>query len=218
MSWQDSSDVLQGIMVGPDAHPSNLAMGDSASNPLLDLHLNTDLSSLEAHPHQSFLGPWSSSTESQNFYYPHYPPRITGGQDAWNPLQVTGVPNPSSMSHLNVSPGGDADYTFKSHYRSPSESGSQYMGSLVSADSGYGSTSGAAKSVVASSYGLDSSPHISAKEHGFGEAFSSYDQPHMRSGQMFMADLGDSASLSLEPVKCNHPACSWVGKCPSDKR
>lgn len=222
MTWQDSGDILQGIMVGPDAHPPTLTMGDSAS--LLDLHLNTDLSSLEAHPqthNQSFLGQWSSSSE-QNFYYPHhYPSRLTGAQDAWNPLQVTGVPS-TGMSHLNVSPGGD-DYAFhKPHYRTPSDSGSQYMGSLISGDSGYASNN-CAQSVVASSYGMDSSPHLSAKDHGFkfGEALALYDQqqPHgMGAGNMFMKDDCSSSSLSLESVKCDHPACSWIGKCPSDKR
>lgn len=226
MTWQDSNDALQGIMVGPDAHPSTLTMGDSTSNPLLDIHLNTvtDLGSLEAHhPHsQSFLNPWSSSTETQNYYYPNYAARMISAQDAWNPLQVTGVPNPApstSLHHLNVSSAGDAENPFhKPHYRTPSDSGSQYMGSLMSGDSGYGSNHGAAQSVVASSYGIDSSPHISAKEHGFGEALALYDRAQVGSGQMFVRDTGDAASLSFEPVKCDHPSCSWVGKCPSDKR
>lgn len=96
------------------------------------------------------------------------------------------------------------------------------MGSLISGDSGYASNNGAPQSVVASSYGMDSSPHLSAKEHGFkfGEALAFYDQqqqPHgMGVGNMFMKD--DCSSLSLESVKCDHPACSWIGKCPSDKR
>lgn len=217
-SWQDSGDILQGIMVGPDPHslPSHLTMGDSSSNPLLDLHLNTDLG-LENHPHhhdQSFLGPWSSSTESQNFYYP-YPARLTAGQDAWNPLQVTGVPpSQPSMSHLT-----DDYHAFrKPHYRTPSDSGSQYMGSLISGDSGYVSNTGAPQSVA---YGMDSSPHMSSKENGstmFSEALAMYDQPQMGSGNIFMKNLGDCASISTESVKCEHPACSWVGKCPSDKR
>lgn len=227
MTWQNSNDALQGIMVGPDTHPSTLTMGDSTSNPLLDIHLNTvtDLGSLEAQHSstQSFLNPWSSSTDSQNYYYPNYTSRMTSAQDAWNPLQVTGVPNPppsTGMHHLNVSPGGgDAENPFhKPHYRTPSDSGSQYMGSLMSGDSGYGSNHGAAQSVVASSYGIDSSPHLSAKEHGFGEALALYDRAQMGSGQMFARDTGDAASLSFEPVKCDHPSCPWVGKCPSDKR
>ncbi|KAJ5082027.1 hypothetical protein N7532_011070 [Penicillium argentinense] len=213
-SWQDSNDVLQGIMVGQDTHHSEIdfrpSLGMDSSNSLLDLHLNTDLGLDNTHANQSaFLGPWPSAS-SQSFYYPHYPARMTGGQDAWNPLQVTGVPdpNPSTMSHMNVS--GGEDYAFqKPHYRTPSDSGSQCMGSFVS-DSGYGSN--ATQSVVASSYGLDSSPHLGGKEHGFAESGSFFEQG---GANVFVRDYGEQ---SFESVRCDDPGCSWIGKCPSDKR
>ncbi|KAJ5180422.1 hypothetical protein N7492_003632 [Penicillium capsulatum] len=221
LSWPDSSDVLQGIMVGPDGshpdlsdfRPSSLAM-DPASNPLLDLHLGTDMT-LDAHSHPSFL-PWSSS-EPQDFYYPHIPSRLATDQDAWNPLQVTGVPHSSSVSHMNVPPVGDPDCAFsKPHYSPPSESGSQYMGSFHSADSGYGSASCATQSVA---YGVDakSSPQIGAKEHGFGEPVAFLDHSSAGAGSMFPGDFGDAQSFETA-VKCDHPTCTWMGKCPSDKR
>jgi hypothetical protein len=204
-------------MVGPDAshpsdlsdfRPSGLAMGDSASNPLLELHL----ASLDGPNQTAFMNQWNS--EPQDFYYPNYSARLTGDQDAWNPLQVTGVPNPSSMSHMTVSTVNDPDCAFsKPHYRTPSESGSQYMGSLHS-DSGYGSTSCATQSIGASSYGMDnlSSPHIGANEYGFGDAVAMFDQPHLGPASLFTGDFMDGS------VKCDHPSCTWMGKCPSDKR
>lgn len=232
MSWRDSSDVLEGIMVGHDGshlhsdlsnlRPSGLALGDSASNPLLELHLSADLPPLEAQNQPAFLNQWSS-TDPQDFYYAHYPSsRLMGDQDAWNPLQVTGVPNPSSMSYMNVSAPGDPDCGFpKPHYSTPSESGSQCMGSFHSADSGYGSTCCATHSVIPSSYGMDvmSSPPIAAKDHGFGEPVALCDQAYVGSGSVF--SKGNDYSPSYSPdgsVKCDHPSCSWVGKCPSDKR
>ncbi|KAJ5127465.1 hypothetical protein N7448_008244 [Penicillium atrosanguineum] len=222
MSWHDSTDVLQGIMVGPDAchpsdlsdfRPSGLAMGDSTSNPLLELHL----ASLESQNQPAFMNQWNS--DPQDFYYPNYPSRLTGDQDAWNPLQVTGVPNPKSMSHMNISTVGDPDCGFsKPHYRTPSESGSQYMSSLHS-DSGYGSTSCATQSIGASSYGMDnlSSPHIGVKEYGFGDAAAMFDQPHLGPASLFPGDMDYSGSMEGS-VKCDHPSCAWIGKCPSDKR
>lgn len=223
MSWHDPTDVLQGIMVGPDpCHPSDLAdsssglaLADSASNPLLELHL----ASLEAQNQPAFMGQWSS--EPRDFYYPNYPSRLTGNQDAWNPLQVTGVPHPSTMSHMDVSAVADSDCGFsRPHYRTPSESGSQYMGSLHSGDSGYGSTSCATNSVGTSSYGMDSlsSPQIGPKEYGFGDSAVMFDQPHLGTGSLFSGDFDYSGSSLEGSVKCDHPSCSWVGKCPSDKR
>lgn len=208
-------------MVGHDGHPDlsdlrpGLALGDSASNPLLDLHLGSDLA-LDAHSHPSFMNQWSA--EPQDFYYSHYPSRLAGDQDAWTPLQVTGVPHPP-VSHMNIPPVGDPDCGFsKPHYSPPSESGSQYMGSFHSADSGYGSNGCATHSVVTSSYGMDSmsSPQISAKEHSFGEQMPLFDQTQLGPASMLRSDLSDS-QLDIS-VKCDHPACSWIGKCPSDKR
>lgn len=220
MSWQDSTDVLQGIMVGRDGlqpqselqdfRQSALALDDPAPNPLLELHL-PDFTSLEAQGQPTLLNQWSSS-EPQGFYYPNYSSRLASDQDAWSPLQVTGVPNSSPVTHMNLSTMGDPDCGFvKPHYSPPSESGSQYMGSFHS-DSGYGT-----HSVVTSSYGVDtmSSPQIAAQEHGFGETLAVFDHAHVGTGPLF--DYSPSYSPDAA-VKCDHPTCSWVGKCPSDKR
>lgn len=223
MNWQDSNDVLQGIMVGHDGlqpqsdlldfKQSALTLDDPASNPLLELHL-PDFASLETQSQPIFSNQWSSSSEPQKFYYPNYSSsRLASDQDAWSPLQVTGVPNSSTVSHMNISAMGDPDCGFvKPHYSTPSESGSQYMGSFHSADSGYGT-----HSVVTSSYGVDSmsSPQIAAQEHGFGETLAVFDRSHVGTGPFF--DYSSSYSLDTA-VKCDHPTCSWVGKCPSDKR
>ncbi|KAJ5915391.1 hypothetical protein N7466_011324 [Penicillium verhagenii] len=190
---------------------ANLGLADPAPNSLLDIHLNTDLASLDPHP--TFLNQWSSA--SQDFYYSGYPAsRLSAHQDAWTPLLAAGVPS-SSAVHMHRP---DADCAFpKPHYRTPSEAGSQYMGSLHSGDSGYASNNGAACSVVGPTY-MDSlsSPQLSAEDQAFAEPMSFFDQSRMSQGSAFAQDFGDS--LLDASVKCDHPACSWVGKCPSDKR
>lgn len=203
--------MLQGLIPQPHPDLSGLAL-DSAANPLLELHL-PDLALLEAQGQSTFLGSWSAS-DPQDFYSSHCPSRLASNQDAWNPLQVTGVPNPSSFSHMNAPPVADPDCGFSNpYYATPSESGSQHTGSFYSADSGYASTSCATQSVVTSSYGMDSSssPQIAAQEHGLGESIVVLDQSHVGAGSMFEHPLDGS-------VKCDHPTCSWIGKCPSDKR
>lgn len=206
---------------GPYSHPdltdcrqSGLRL-DPSPHPLLDL----DLGSIEPGHQPAFLGwpPSSSSTEPHDFYHSYYPAsRLTADQDAWNPLQVTGVPNPSPMSHMSMAVGDREGGFARHHYRTPSESGSQYMGSFHSGDSGYGGTSCTTHSVVTSSYGVDSmsSPQIGPKEQGFGESLAMFDQAFVRP-PLFARELVDSP---VESVKCEHPACTWVGKCPSDKR
>lgn len=199
-----------------DCRQLGLAL-DSTPHPLLEL----DIGSIQPRHQPAFLG-WpstssASSAEPHEFYHPYYSSaRLTADQDAWNPLQVTGVPNPSPMSHMNMAV-GDRDGFAKRHYRTPSESGSQYMGSFHSGDSGYGgSTSCATHSVVTSSYGVESmsSPQIGPKEQGFGESLALFSQAFV-GPPVFARELVESPA---ESVKCDHPACSWVGKCPSDKR
>lgn len=224
LHWTDPTDVLQGIMAAHDgpypAHPdltdcrqAGLPL-DPTPHPLLEL----DLGSIE--PRQpAFLAwpPSSSPAEQPDFYqsYYHASRLAADHQDAWTPLQVTGVPNPSPISHMNMSV-GDCEGFARHHYRTPSESGSQRMGSFHSGDSGYGGTSCTTHSVVTSAYGVDvmSSPQVGPKEQGFGESLAMFDQAFVRPG-MFAGGLVESP---IESVKCEHPACSWVGKCPSDKR
>ncbi|KAJ5903783.1 Zinc finger C2H2 [Penicillium tannophilum] len=217
--WSDSSDVLQDIMVNSVGNPqdlsdfrSNLALGDSAPNPLLDLHLTPDLASLDSTSHPAFLNQWPSAG-SQDFYYQNYPARFGADQDAWNPLLAAGVPPSSTGSHMHMP---DADCAFpKPHYRTPSEAGSQYMGSLHSADSGYGSNNGAHSAIPTSYVDSLSSPQIGTKEHAFAEPTPFFDQSRM-AGPGFAQHFNES--LFDASVKCDHPACSWFGKCPSDKR
>ncbi|KAF3398248.1 hypothetical protein F1880_005637 [Penicillium rolfsii] len=189
---------------------------DSTPHPLLEL----DLGSIEPRHQPAFMG-WPSTTSSpaepHDFYRSYYhPSRLTADQDAWTPLQVTGVPNPSTMSHMNMVVGdGEAGFA-KHHYQTPSENGSQHMGSFHSGDSGYGSTSCATHSVVTSSYGVDSmsSPQGGPKEQGFGESLAMFNQAFV-GPPIFARGFDDAPD---EAVKCDHPACTWVGKCPSDKR
>jgi len=152
------------------------------------------------HSH-SFLNQWSSS--------PYYSYSRTGDQDAWNPLLVTGVPT-SSFSHMNMSV-PDQDYCYSQrNYSEPSENGSQYVDNFHSADSGYEGTSCATQSVVASNYGAESSPHKDVSEAAF--------DPHFGSGSSYTSEFVGSPSMLDGSIRCNHPSCSWVGKCPSDKR
>ncbi|KAJ5092191.1 hypothetical protein NUU61_007061 [Penicillium alfredii] len=227
LSWHDSGDVLQGIMVGHDGTHDLCDLKPSMpftdpANPLLDLQLGADLSSFDTPNQPPFLNSWSSSTDPHPLYYlPCHSTRLAGNQDAWNPLQVTGVPDQSSLSHMQVPAAtGDSDFHFSKYYCSdPSENGSQYMGSLHSTDSGYGTASCATQSVVTSSQGLDStsSPLIAAKDHSSGELSTCFEQTSY--GPTFASELVESPSQLFDgSVRCEHPSCSWVGKCPSDKR
>lgn len=217
LGWQD--DALQGIIDGPNlAHPdlteaSGLTFGES----LLDL---PDLS-LDASQQPFLNNPWSP--EPHDLYFSHYTTARLGNQDAWNPLQVTGVPA-TAASHMHL-PGavGDPHCHFsKTHYRTPSECGSQYMGSFHSSDSGYGGSAGCAtQSVVTSSYGLDvTSPQTGSHDHVYADS-ALFDQTATTYGpeSTFSVDVDESPSqVHEDSIKCDHPSCSWVGKCPSDKK
>jgi hypothetical protein len=146
----------------------------------------------------SYLSQWSTS--------PYYYSR--GDQDAWNPLLVTGVPT-STVSHTMNMTVPD-EYCYSHHrYSEPSENGSQYIENFNSADSGYGGTSCATQSVVASNY-PDSSP---AKDMADGAC-----DTHLASGSSYTSDFVGSPSMLDVSVRCDHQSCPWVGKCPSDKR
>ena len=199
---------------------SGLILGDSGSNPLLDLHLGSDLSSLEAQNHSQIMSHWTCS-DPQDFYYNHYPSsRLSGDEDAWNPLQVTGVPNPAPLHHRNIPPIGDPNCHFSEHhYNTPSETESQYM-SNYSVDSGFGSIGCTTDSVVTSSYGDSmSSPRIGVNECDFAESVPISEQSHIGDQPQFVQDLVDTSPHAMNTIfKCDHLTCTWVGKCPSDKR
>jgi hypothetical protein len=191
-----------------DPKSSHLPFDSSASSLL-------DLASLDpAHTDPSFMSQWSSI--SRGLYYPHN----ASSQDAWNPLLVTGVPTMPN-SHMNIPAQiPDQDCCFSQyHYSEPSENGSQYIDSYHSADSGYGGTSCAAQSVVASSYGVDlSSPQIGVNNTS-AESEVLFDHLHYGSGSSYTSEFVSSPSQLIDgSMRCDHGSCSWVGKCPSDKR
>ena len=210
-------------MVGHEGHdlsdfrPSNLPF--DAANPLLDLQLG----SLDPTVNHSLSSQWPS--HPSDLYYSQYAhSRLIGDQDAWNPLLATGVPAASSISHLNMSvqmPDQDCCLS-QHHYSEPSENGSQNIDSYHSADSGYGGTSCATQSVVASSYSVDSSsPHVDRTENMSTEsgAFFGYSKYGSVSGSSYTSEFTGSPSQLVDTsMRCDHPSCKWVGKCPSDKR
>ncbi|KAJ5121225.1 uncharacterized protein N7515_009186 [Penicillium bovifimosum] len=214
LDWNDpTDDVLQNIMTKQDgcdlSDPKSSLPFDSSSSSLLDLG---SLDLVQNDP--SLMSQWSSL--SRGLYYPH-----TSSQDAWNPLLVTGVPTMPN-SHMNIpAQMPDQDCCFSQyHYSEPSENGSQYIDSYHSTDSGYGGTSCAAQSVVASSYGVDSSsPQIGVEDNTSAESELFFDRPYYGSGPSYTSEFVSSPSQLVNgSVRCDHGSCSWVGKCPSDKR
>ncbi|KAJ5199635.1 Zinc finger C2H2 [Penicillium cf. griseofulvum] len=217
LGWNDSTDILQGIMVGHEGQdpsdPKSSNVPFDLANPLLDLQLG----SLDPTLNHSLLSQWPTHYSQ----YTHS--RLTGDQDAWNPLLATGVPATSSISHMNMpSQMPDQDCCFSQHYSESSESGSQYMDSYHSADSGYGGTSCTTQSAVASSYSMDSSsPQMDMADNmsaGSGPLFG-----HPKYGSVSEASytsefVASPSQLVDASMRCEHPSCKWVGKCPSDKR
>ncbi|CAI7611980.1 unnamed protein product [Penicillium glandicola] len=214
LGWNYPTDILQGLMGGHEGHdlsdPKSSNLPFDAANPLLDLQLGSLDPTLNP-----LLSQWPSNP--RDIYYPHYPhSRLTGDQDAWNPLLATGVPPTSSISHMNMPAHmPDQDCCFSQHhYSEPSENGSQYMDSYHSTDSGYSGTSCATQSVVASSYSIESSsPQMDMAENMSTESGPSFDYPQYTSEFM-----GSPSQLVDSSMRCEHPSCKWVGKCPSDKR
>ncbi|KAJ5253777.1 hypothetical protein N7524_010957 [Penicillium chrysogenum] len=222
LDWNDSTDVLQGIMVGHEGQylsvPKSSNLPFDASNPLLDLQLGS-LNPTLNHP---LLSQWPS--HPRDLYYSQYThSRLTDDQDAWNPLLATGVLTTSSLSHLNMpAQMPDQDCCFSQHhYSEPSEDGSQYIDSYHSTDSGYGRTSCTTQSVVAS-YSVDSSsPQIDMTDNMSTESGPSFDHPKYESvsGPSYTSEfVGSPQQLVDASMLCEDPSCKWVGKCPSDKR
>ncbi|EAW15108.1 putative C2H2 finger domain protein [Aspergillus clavatus NRRL 1] len=210
--------------------PSHFALGDPAS--FLGVQFGSDPAVLPHEP-SSILNPWlpyssnhaSSSPAPQPLeYYQYHPPRVSNDQDAWNPLQVTGVP--MSRASLNLQP-GEKPYPINEYidrrcstgqYSDPSESDSQYNG-LPSGDSGYGSRSCTTRSIAASSFAVDSacSPHLTSHEREPDEKGSIFELGP--SGYGTLAPKTEYLSLpGPDDMKCHYPNCNWKGKCPSDKR
>jgi hypothetical protein len=222
LDWNDSTGVLQGIMVGHEGQyfsdPKSSNLPFDASNPLLDLQLG----SLDPALNHPLLSQWPS--HPRDLYYSQYAHSgLTGDQDAWNPLLATGVPATSSISHLNMpAQMPDQECCFSQHhYSEPSEDGCQYIDSYHSTNSGYGGTSFATQSVVAS-YSVDSSsPQIDMTDNMSTESGPSFDRPNYGSvsGPSYTPGfVGSPQQLVDSSMLCEDPSCKWVGKCPSDKR
>ncbi|KAL3252730.1 hypothetical protein ABHI18_009921 [Aspergillus niger] len=240
--WDNSSDILQGIMGTRAVPPSGASQVDLSSDGLSpsDLTLGDPASFLGfqfasepaiPHPsHPSILQPWplyhkqTSSPLPQLFDASAYPPltRWRNDQEAWNPLQVTGGPiYPAAF----VVPRSHQVYgldrrSSSGHHSTPSEAGSQYTGIHLS-DSGY-STQGCTTRSVAASYALESacSPFLAPLDHEQDDRVSALDLNTAPYGDTMDAlDRMDSPSLLCQDViKCDYPGCQWTGKCPSDKR
>ncbi|KAH3200109.1 hypothetical protein KXW44_009296 [Aspergillus fumigatus] len=224
----------------PDHHPtdgstssSHVALGDPAS--FLGIQFGSDPAVLP-HDHSSILHPWlpcgsnhpspSSLSPAPNYleYYQYHTPQSFNHQDAWNPLQVTGVP--LNTSAFNLQPVGKPyqinDYIDRrrstGQYSTPSENDSQYNG-LASGDSGYGSRSCTTRSIAASSFAVDSacSPHLGPHEYELDDRTTTFDLGPSACGEAVEKTEQHNAPCEYE-IKCDYPECNWKGKCPSDKR
>ncbi|KAF9894221.1 hypothetical protein FE257_007723 [Aspergillus nanangensis] len=239
-TWENSGDVLQGIMgsrIGPVPSQSDLtadglttsselAPGDPAS--FLGFQFGPEPAVLPHH-HASILNQWPlyhpSSPASQPLDYPHFHhSRLTNDQDAWNPLQVTGVPTNSSafgMQYLGKpQPMNAFDRRCSTgHHSTPSENGSQCNG-IHPSDSGYSSRSCTTRS-VANSYAFDSaaSPYLAPHEYEHDDRASALDLvSHYTETVLDTTENVDSPMLCHDIIRCDYPGCQWTGKCPSDKR
>ena len=173
-----------------------------------------------------YHNPSSTASRSQPLdYFPCPASRLANNQEAWNPLQVTGVPPQSGAlgdrSLHRSQPLGDFDVKYPGNpYSPPSDNGSQYTG-FVCSDSGYGTKSRTASSVT-TSFAVESTC-------GSQLALNEYDPAENRGVEPSMSQYGDdpmdtnvpfdsSAFPYPDSVKCDYPGCPWTGKCPSDKR
>lgn len=221
-AWDHSRHDLQGILPTPSHDsltapiPIDLALNEPTA--LLGLQLGSDPANfsrghpslphwLPSHPHSI---PSSSSSTTAPEYAPCHVPRRTCNQDAWNPLQVTGVPaNPSAWGLQPLPADLHGKYP-KCQQSAPSASGSLHR-NIHPSDSGYGTQSCTTRSVTnSSSYAVDAScspqlaPHHDSDLIDGLDTSSVQDKNEARNGQEF--------------IKCDHPNCRWVGKCPSDKK
>ena len=145
--------------------------------------------------------------------------RLTNQQDAWSPLQATGVLEQGAgygQPYIKAyqAHGIGSGYP-DSQCSSSSECGDKY-GSFSFSDSGYGSKKGTASSVatsfaVNSNFGSQALPN----KQELGERVLIFEQnavPHNESNNA--APL----PINYRDQKCSHPGCNWISKCPSEKR
>ncbi|KAL4927900.1 putative C2H2 finger domain protein [Aspergillus undulatus] len=243
-AWDHTSDVLQGISSAPQAelsphgHHPDLTPSDPAS--FLGFQIGPD-PNVVSHSHTSFLNQWpppkQSTSPTPQLEYAHYSSaRFMSNQDSWNPLQVTGVPANVTFSmrplgrvpqmgmgmgmgvlDRRCSDGHPSTYTSSE----TGETTSQYNG-LHSSDSGYSSRSCTTRS-IATSYAVDSACSPFAQQDcEQDEKPARIDLGSAHQGEVLdLAERTESPAPSLichDVIKCDYPGCSWVGKCPSDKR
>lgn len=234
----------------PDNLRANSELTLRNSSSLLGLQLpNTEPDlALEIRPSGSLLHSWSpfqnlSPRTSDDTFAPETATRFPpNDQEAWNPLHVTGVPpHPSVLDyqHHPAKPrqANEPDARFSYYpYGTPSEIGSQFNGFAPPppSDSGYGSKSCATRSVVSSSFPLDSaaSPqHLPLHESSRFDITSIVDPvaPNQPNNDAAAATAVSGTAINAVPsrfqvqyqgdiIKCDYRGCNWRGKCPSDKR
>ncbi|KAB8267735.1 hypothetical protein BDV30DRAFT_219477 [Aspergillus minisclerotigenes] len=245
LAWDNSGDILQGMLdrqVAPTSPQlefssdgfltSEYALSDPAS--FLGLQFGPD-SAVIPHSHLSMLNQWPPHHQQASSPPPqpsldvsqYHHPRLTSNQDAWNPLQVTGVPVSTSTwgfpnaNKLQQTPEGGRKNSTGQH-SAISESDSHYNGFHPS-DSGYCSRSCTTRSVTTSSYAVDSvsSPFLAPHEHEQEDRASMLDLGPSHCGDTVVDALEIVESPSLmchDVITCDYPNCPWTGKCPSDKR
>ncbi|EIT73808.1 hypothetical protein AO1008_11920 [Aspergillus oryzae 100-8] len=245
LAWDNSGDILQGMLdrqVAPTSPQlefssdgfltSEYALSDPAS--FLGLQFGPD-SAVIPHSHLSMLNQWPPHHQQASSPPPqpsldvsqYHHPRLTSNQDAWNPLQVTGVPVSTSTwgfpnaNKLQQTPKGGRKNSTGQH-SAISESDSHYNGFHPS-DSGYCSRSCTTRSVTTSSYAVDSvsSPFLAPHEHEQEDRASMLDLGPSHCGDTVVDALEIVESPSLmchDVITCDYPNCPWTGKCPSDKR
>ncbi|KAI9371918.1 hypothetical protein BJX61DRAFT_478783 [Aspergillus egyptiacus] len=232
--WDGTGDVLQGITstqshsdVPPDGFPSNSVPGDPAS--FLGYQFGTDSEALPRN-NVNIFNAWRplqqqsiASTpvpqQADSFHYSSA--RFMSNQDAWNPLQVTGMPtNVAFASRSTRKAYGLDGFDRRFSDSTPSESGSQYNG-LRSFDSAHSTRSWTTRSIAASN-SADSawSPHTVPHDYEQDEKEPMADMGSAHPSEvMDIAEQEEPPSLPcIDMIKCDYPNCSWTGKCPSDKR
>lgn len=222
----------------PDNLRANSELALRNSSTLLGLQLSNigPDPTLEIRSNGSILQPWSpfqnlSPRTSDDTFAPAPATRFShNDQEAWNPLHVTGVPRNSSVldfQHpLKRQRANEPDGRFSYyHYGTPSEIGSQFNG-FPPSDSGYGTKSCATRSVVSSSFPLDSaaSPqNLPLNDNHRFDITSIVDpiapQPNeAASGVVGTVQSHFPIQYQDDVIKCDYRGCNWRGKCPSDKR
>ncbi|PLN75358.1 hypothetical protein BDW42DRAFT_39017 [Aspergillus taichungensis] len=223
--------------------PSDLTLGDPAS--FLGFQFASSSSSSAAPssdpavlPHRpaSLLSPWwphhyqpsssSPSAPSPSRDYAHYHfPRRAHNQDAWNPLQVTGVPTnaaafPILPARATTYPTDGLARRCSTGQRSDFSENGSHLNGVHPSDSGYSSQSCTTRSVK--SYAIDSacSPCLGPAEQEPEEnpvldlnVVPPGDAPLIRMNQ-----FGSPSFFCQDTIRCDYPGCTWTGKCPSDKR